>query len=78
MTAADDAREHLTAVIWEVLRAYTTAPRVHHADMIHTAAERLAAAVAEDITDEVMGPRRLAAARAEHSPATLPRTGRPA
>lgn len=46
MSAAEDAREHLTAVIWEVLRNYSDTPRVHHADMIHTAAERYGHALA--------------------------------
>lgn len=66
MSAADEAREHLTAVIWDVLGAYSHAPRVHHADMIHTAAERLAAELAGEIADERLGPRRLEAATAEY------------
>jgi hypothetical protein len=68
MSAADDAREHLTAVIWEVLGAYTQAPRVHHADLIHAAAERYGHALAEDITDETAGHLRLELATAEAFP----------
>lgn len=68
MTAADAAREHLTAVIWEVLRAYSAAPLVHHAGMIHSAAEAYGHAIAQDIAADgtAAGPRRLAAATAEY------------
>jgi len=66
VTALDDAREHLTATIWEVLGAYTPAPRVHHADMIHSAADRYAHALAGEIADETLGPRRLNQATAEY------------
>jgi hypothetical protein len=65
VSVLDDAREHLTATIWEVLRNYTPAPLVHHADMIHTAAERYAHALVDGISDEVLGPHRLALATAE-------------
>jgi hypothetical protein len=65
MSAADDAREHLTATIWEVLRNYTDTPRVHHADMIHTAAERYGHAVAEEVADEAAGAGRLKLATEE-------------
>lgn len=66
MSATDDAREHLTAVIWEVLRNYTSAPLVHHADMIHTAAERYGHALSmEGIAGEA-GRARLKAAAAEY------------
>lgn len=64
--SAADAREHLTAVIWQVLGSYSHAPLVHHADMIHVAAEAYAAELAGEIADERMGPRRLEAAAAEY------------
>lgn len=66
MSAVDDARDHLTAVIWEVLRQYAPAPRVHHADMIHSAAERYGHALAEDIAEEQVAAVRLAAVTAEY------------
>ncbi|HEX4790178.1 MAG TPA: hypothetical protein VH372_17055 [Actinospica sp.] len=66
MTAADDAREHLTATVWEVLRNYTPAPLVHHADMIHTAAEAYGHAVAEEVNAEEIAAARLASATAEY------------
>lgn len=65
--SAADAREHLTAVIWEVLRAYSPAPLVHHADMIHTAAERYAGTLAADISAErAAGRARLKLAASEY------------
>ena len=71
MSAADEAREHLTAVIWEVLGNYTPAPLVHHADMIHSAAERyghaIAADTASDMADRILGPVRLKLAADEYS-----------
>jgi hypothetical protein len=65
-TAAGDAREHLTAVVWEVLRNYTDTPRVHHADMIHSAAERYGHALAEEVSAGEAGHARLEAATAEY------------
>lgn len=70
MTTADDAREHLTAVIWEVLGNYSPAPRVHHADLIHTAADRYGHALAEEVTASEIAAYRLAAATAEAAEAT--------
>lgn len=66
MTDADDAREHLTAIIWEVLCNYTSAPRVHHADMIHAAAERYGHALAEGLAADEVAAARLAAVTAEY------------
>lgn len=66
MTAAGDAREHLTAVIFEVLSAYTAAPRVHHADLIHTAAERYGHALADECEGDAIKQLRLKQAAAEY------------
>lgn len=66
MTAADDAREHLTAVIWEVLRNYTPAPLVHHADLIHTAAERYGHALADECEGDAIKQLRLEQVTAEY------------
>ena len=70
MSAPDDAREHLTAVIWEVLRNYTDTPRVHHADLIHSAAERYGHALAEEVAHDEVAAARLASATAEYWKAT--------
>lgn len=48
MSLADDAREHLDAVVLDVLRSYTSTPLIHHVDMISTAAERYGHALAQD------------------------------
>lgn len=66
MSPSDDAREHLTATVWEVLRNYTPAPLVHHADMIHTAAERYGHALAEEAARDEVAAARLAAATSEY------------
>lgn len=66
VSAADDAREHLTATVWEVLRNYTDTPRVHHADMIHSAAERYRHAPAQDVLDDEAAAARLTAATSEY------------
>jgi hypothetical protein len=66
VSAADAAREHLTATIWEVLRNYTPAPLVHHADLIHTAAERYGHTLAEDVAKDEVAAARLASASAEY------------
>jgi hypothetical protein len=66
MSAAGDAREHLTATVWEVLRNYTHAPLVHHADMIDRAAERYGHALAEEVAHDEVAAARLASATAEY------------
>lgn len=67
MSAADEAREHLTATIWEVLRNYTQAPLVHHADLIHTAAERYAHALAQECEGDAIKQLRLEQVTAEYT-----------
>jgi hypothetical protein len=77
MTAAD-AREELEAMLWRA-----GAAAVHHRVNQHlspgqvkdilAAADKYAQACADDAWSAAEGQQRLAVARAEHSPATMPR-----
>jgi len=66
VSAADDARDHLTVAVWEVLRKYTHAPRVEHVDMIHAAAERYGHALAEEHEGDAIKKLRLETVTAEY------------